>query len=309
MATYQNTLKKIYAFEGKGLHSGQKVRMRLLPAPENTGIRFLRTDVSEDAYVPAVVDYVTMTTRGTTLENNGIRVSTIEHILSCLYAMGVDNAVIELDNYEVPIMDGSARVFAEAIMADGLHAQSAPRKYFTVTETLHFHDENTGADLVIEPSDSFSADLTIDFNSKVIGVQSFLFDENTDYASEIAPCRTFVFFHELEYLFSKGMIKGGDLENALVIVEHPVSDETVRKMAELFNVQTIEVKPNGYLDNVEPRFPDECVRHKMLDVLGDFSLVGYRIKGRITAYKSGHKVNTEMARLIRASMTDVPSNK
>jgi len=304
MAAYQNTLKKIYAFEGKGLHSGQRVRMRLLPAPEDTGIRFLRIDVADDAYVPAVVDYVTMTTRGTTLENNGIRVSTIEHVLSCLYAMGVDNAVIELDNYEVPIMDGSASAYAEAVMADGLQVQNAPRKSFTVTETLHFQDEKTGADLVIEPSDSFSADLTIDFNSRIIGVQTFHFDENTDYSREIAPCRTFVFFHELEYLFSKGLIKGGDLENALVIVEHPVSKETASKMAALFNVENIEVKPNGYLDNVVPHFQNECVRHKMLDMLGDFSLVGYRIKGRIVAYKSGHKVNTEMAKLIRASMTD-----
>lgn len=302
MALYQNTLKKIYVFEGKGLHSGQKVRMRLLPAPSDSGIRFLRRDVAEDAYIPAVVDYVTMTTRGTTLEKDDVKVSTIEHVLSCLYAMGVDNAVIELDNFEVPIMDGSAASYAEAISSDGLQQQDSPRKYFTVTETLHFHDEKTGADLVIEPSDSFSADLTIDFNSKVIGVQTFHFDGNTDFASEIAPCRTFVFFHELEFLFANGLIKGGDLENALVIVEHPVSDENVRRMAALFNVDTVEVKPNGYLDNVAPRFPNECVRHKMLDILGDFSLVGYRIKGKITAYKSGHKVNTEMARLIRASM-------
>ncbi len=303
MSTSQNTLRKIYLFEGKGLHSGQKVRMRLLPAPENTGIRFLRKDVGDDAYIPAVVDYVTMTTRGTTLENNGIKVSTIEHVLSCLYALGVDNAVIELDNFEVPILDGSASAYVKAILSDGLQTQNAPRKYYDVTETLHFQDEKTGADLVIEPCDSFTADLTIDFNSKVVGVQTFHFDENTDYASQIAPCRTFVFFHELEYLFSKGLIKGGDLENALVIVEHPVSEETVRKMAVLFNVKTIEVKPNGYLDNVIPRFDDECVRHKMLDMLGDFSLVGYRIRGRIVAYKSGHKVNTEMARLIRAAMT------
>ncbi|MBQ0006191.1 MAG: UDP-3-O-[3-hydroxymyristoyl] N-acetylglucosamine deacetylase [Alistipes sp.] len=303
MSTSQNTLRKIYLFEGKGLHSGQKVRMRLLPAPENTGIRFLRKDVGDDAYIPAVVDYVTMTTRGTTLENNGIKVSTIEHVLSCLYALGVDNAVIELDNFEVPILDGSASAYVKAILADGLQTQNAPRKYYDVTETLHFQDEKTGADLVIEPCGSFTADLTIDFNSKVVGVQTFHFDENTDYASQIAPCRTFVFFHELEYLFSKGLIKGGDLENALVIVEHPVSEETVRKMAVLFNVKTIEVKPNGYLDNVIPHFDDECVRHKMLDMLGDFSLVGYRIRGRVIAYKSGHKVNTEMARLIRAAMT------
>jgi len=309
MALYQNTLKKIYTFEGKGLHSGQKVRMRLLPAPADSGIRFLRIDVSDDAYIPAVVDYVTMTNRGTTLENNGIRVSTIEHILSCLYAMGVDNAVIELDNFEVPIMDGSASAFAGVLAADGLQPQDAPRNYFNVTETLHFKDEQTGADLVIEPADSFSADLTIDFNSKVVGVQTFHFDENTDYVSEIASCRTFVFFHELEYLFANGLIKGGDLENALVIVEHPVSDETVRKMAALFNVETIEVKEDGYLDNVVPRFHDECVRHKMLDILGDFSLVGYRIKGKITAYKSGHKVNTQMARLIRASMSGPVSGK
>jgi len=302
MIQYQNTLKKTYSFEGKGLHSGQKVRMRLLPAPENAGIRFLRKDVSDDAYIPAVVDYVTMTNRGTTLEKDGVKVSTIEHVLSCLYAMKVDNAVIELDNFEVPILDGSALAYATEISKDGLQGQNAERRCYTVTETLHFQDETSGAELTIEPAGSFSADLTIDFNSKVIGVQTAHFDGNVDFATEIAPCRTFVFFHELEFLFSNGLIKGGDLENALVIVENPVPDETIKKMATLFNVEKVGVKPDGYLDNVVPRFPNECARHKMLDILGDFSLVGFPIKGKITAYKSGHKVNTEMAKLIRASM-------
>jgi len=302
MVQYQHTLKKIYSFEGKGLHSGQKVQMRLLPAPENTGIQFLRKDVSDNACIPAIVDYVTMTNRGTTLEKDGLRVSTIEHVLSCLYAMKVDNAVIELDNFEVPILDGSALAYATEISKDGLQEQKAGRRCYTVRETLHFQDEKSGAELTIEPAESFSADLTIDFNSKVIGVQTAHFDENMNFASEIAPCRTFVFFHELEFLFSNGLIKGGDLENALVIVENPVPDETLGKMASLFNVKTVGVKPDGYLDNVVPRFPNECARHKMLDILGDFSLVGYPIKGKITAYKSGHKINTEMAKLIRASM-------
>jgi len=302
MIQYQNTLRRKYTFEGKGLHSGQKVRMTLTPAEAGTGIRFLRKDISDSAYIPAVVDYVTVTNRGTTLEKDGLKVSTIEHVLSCLYALGVDNAVIELDNFEVPILDGSAKPYADAICPDGLLPQSSPRKYYQVTEPLHFLDEKTGSELTILPADSFSADLTTDYNSKVLGVQTSHYDENVDYAAEIAPCRTFVFFHELEFLYSNGLIKGGDLENALVIVEHPVSDETVSKMASLFNVEKIDVKPDGYLDNVTPRFVNECARHKMLDILGDFSLVGYRIKGRIIADKSGHKINTEMARLIRARM-------
>ncbi len=302
MVQYQNTLKRKYTFEGKGLHSGQKVRMTLVPAEAGTGIRFLRKDVSDDAFIPAVVDYVTLTNRGTTLEKDGLKVSTIEHILSCFYALGVDNAVIELDNFEAPILDGSAKPYTDAICPDGLLTQDAPREYYNVTEPLHFLDEKTGSELTILPAESFSADLTIDYGSKVLGVQTSHYDEGMDYAAEIAPCRTFVFFHELEFLYSNGLIKGGDLENALVIVEHPVPEETVRKMASLFNVEHIDVKPDGYLDNVVPRFTNECARHKMLDILGDFSLVGYRIRGRIVANKSGHRVNTEMARLIRTQM-------
>lgn len=299
MQDNQNTLKKSYIFEGKGLHSGLKVKMTISPAPVNTGIIFIRQDLGDDVRIPAVVDFVTHTQRGTTLENGEAKVSTIEHILSTFVGLGVDNAYIYLSSFEAPIMDGSAKPFAEAISADGLQMQDALRKYYTIKEKIHFQDPKTGSELTILPSDDYSIDLSIDYNSHVLGVQRASYSSKTDYLKEIAPCRTFVFFHELEFLFNNNLIKGGDLENAIVIVEHSVPQDTLDKMAALFNVRRIERVPEGYLDNIKLRFPNECARHKLLDVMGDFSLIGYRIKGRVIANKSGHQINTQVAKLIR----------
>lgn len=302
MQDNQNTLKKSYIFEGKGLHSGLGVKMTISPAPVNTGIVFIREDLGENARVPAVVDYVTHTQRGTTLEKGEVKVSTIEHILSTFVGLGVDNAYIYLSSFEAPIMDGSAKPFALAISKDGLQQQDAPRKYYKVKEKIHFQDPKSGAELTILPDDGYSIDLSIDYNSHVLGVQRASYDSKTDYVNEIAPCRTFVFFHELEFLFNNNLIKGGDLENAIVIVEHAVPQETLDKMSALFNVKTLERVPEGYLDNISLRFPNECARHKLLDVLGDFSLIGYRIKGHVIANKSGHQINTQVAKLIREAV-------
>lgn len=299
MSDNQKTLKREYIFEGKGLHTGLKVNMKLSPAPAGSGIRFVREDIGPDAVIEAVADYVTTTQRGTTLEKGDIRISTIEHLLSAFSGMGVDNAVVTLNAPEAPILDGSALPYVQAISADGLQEQDAPRNYYIVKEKISYRDDKSGSEITIEPADDFSVDLTIDFNSHVLGVQTIHYDGSTDYAAEVAPCRTFVFFHELEFLFKNNLIKGGDLENALVIVERPVPEEDLARMAALFNVEKVDRLPDGYLDNVRLHFPNECARHKLLDLLGDFSLIGCRIKGKVKADKSGHKINTTVARIVR----------
>lgn len=307
MKDLQRTLKKEYTFSGKGLHTGLKVTMVVAPAPENTGIVFVRTDLGDDARVEAVVDNVTHTQRGTTLENGEAKVSTIEHILSTFVGLGIDNAYVYLDAPEAPIMDGSAKPYVDAISPDGVVMQSAPRKYFEVKERISFKDESTGSELTLVPSDKYEVDLTIDYNSKVMGIQTAYYSsESTDYVSEIAPCRTFCFFHELEFLYKNNLIKGGDLENAIVVAEHEVPQEELDKISSLLNVEKVVRVPEGYLSNVDLRFPNECARHKLLDVLGDFSLIGYRLKGKVIANKSGHKINTQMAKLVReAAQKDI----
>lgn len=300
MKDLQKTLKREYIFEGKGLHTGLKVNMTLAPAPADTGVVFFRTDLGENARVEALVDYVTQTQRGTTLQNGEVSVSTIEHVLSAFVGLGIDNAYIYLDAPEAPIMDGSAKPFVEAIVPDGLETQDAPRKYYVVKEEISFKDEQSGSELILLPSENYEIDLTIDYNSKVLGVQSAHYlSETTDYASEIAPCRTFCFFHELEFLFKHNLIKGGDLENAIVIAENEVPQDELDKISSLLGVTSVKRVSTGYLNNVDLRFGNECARHKLLDVLGDFSLIGYRLKGKVIAVKSGHKINTQMARIIR----------
>ena len=302
MLENQKTLRKEYTFEGKGLHSGLKVRMTVCPAEEGTGICFVREDLGPDAVIEALADYVTMTQRGTTLEKGPVRISTVEHLLSAFSGMGVDNALVRLNAPEAPILDGSALPYVQAFGADGLQEQNMPRTCFNIEEPVHYRDESTGSEISIFPAEDFSVDLTVDFNSHVLGVQKIHFDGSTDYAAEVAPCRTFVFFHELEFLFRNNLIKGGDLENAIVVVEHPVPDDTLARMAALFNVEKVGMLPEGYLDNVRLHFPDECGRHKLLDLIGDFTLIGARIRGRVVADRSGHKINTAVARIVREMM-------
>ena len=302
MSDRQKTLKKEYIFEGKGLHSGQNVRMKLSPAPVNHGIRFLRKDLGDSAVIEALVDYVTYTQRGTTLENGEVRISTLEHLMAAFYGLGVDNALVTVDNFEVPILDGSALPYVRAILPDGLEEQDAERQYFVVREPIHYKDEKSGSEITVLPAEEFSVDLTIDFNSHVLGVQKFHYDGSTDFAREVAPCRTFVFFHEIEFLFKNNLIKGGDLDNALVIVEHPVSQEQLGRMASLFNVPMLGVRPDGYLDNITLRFPNECARHKLLDLMGDLRLAGGFLKARVTAYKAGHTINTRAAAAVSKSL-------
>ena len=298
----QRTLGKACRFSGKGLHTGQIAGMTVNPAPVNTGVRFIRTDIGQDAYIDAVAENVTNTARCTLLSNGEVSVSTIEHVMSALTGLGIDNAIVEIDNVEVPILDGSASYYVKAFTEAGIVEQDAERVYITIPEEIEIKDEKTGSWVKVTPAGSLSYDLTVDFNSRVLGVQTAHWDTSCDYGKEIGPCRTFVFFHEIEYLFSNNLIKGGDVDNAIVIVEHPVKEEQLERMSKLFNLPMLEVRENGYLNNLELHFPNECGRHKMLDMIGDMRLAGGFLNASVTGFKPGHAINTNLAKAIRKSL-------
>ena len=295
----QQTVKKSYSFEGKGLHTGRVAKMTINPAPADTGIRFRRTDLGEDAYIDALAENVSSTARSTTISCGDASVSTIEHVMSALTGMGVDNAIIDIDNIEVPILDGSAKPYIDAIWADGFQQQDAPRRYVELTETVEIRNDEKGSVVRIEPAEEFSYDIKVDFNSRVLGVQNAHWDSSVVYPEEIGTCRTFVFFHEIEFLYNNNLVKGGDVDNAIVIVEHPVTDEQVARMSQLFNVPALKVREDGYLSNLVLRFPNECARHKLLDLIGDLRLAGGFLKAKVTAEKAGHGINTQAAKAVR----------
>ena len=297
----QQTLRKNYIFEGKGLHTGKVARMVVCPAPVDTGIVFRRVDLGENVTIEALAENVTNTARSTTISKGEASVSTIEHILSALTGMGVDNALIDIDNVEVPILDGSAKPYIDAMWGDGFEQQDAPRKYIELKETVEIVNEEKGSLVRIEPAEEFSYDIKVDFNSRVLGVQNASWDPSVVYAEEIGVCRTFVFFHEIEFLFKNGLVKGGDVDNAIVIVEHPVTEEQVNDMSRLFDVPALKVREDGYLSNLTLRFPNECARHKLLDLIGDLRLCGGFLKAKVTAEKAGHGINTTAAKAVRKS--------
>lgn len=302
MSNQQKTLKAPITFTGRGLHTGVDVKMTVLPAEENYGIKFKRTDIEEQPEIPALCDFVSDTSRNTTLEKDGVKISTVEHILAALWTMGVDNAVIEIDGPEVPIMDGSAREYADRIEAAGLLEQGAEIQYYQVTEPFSSRFDETGVEIELYPDDHFSAAVHIDYDSKVLGNQYAVFDEGkNNFKENIAPCRTFVFLHELEPLLKHNLIKGGDIDNALVVVEKPVSEEELMRLRTVFDKPDIQIQ-EGYLSNVSLRFANEPARHKLLDVLGDFALMGVRIKGKVMATRPGHFANTETMKKLRKTM-------
>ena len=304
MQNKQQTLGGTISFSGKGLHTGVVVNMIVNPASDNTGIVFRRVDIEGQPTVPALCEYVTDTSRGTTIESGKAKVSTIEHIVSALWSMGVDNAIIDIDGPETPIMDGSAREYVQRISEVGLVAQKSPRKYYEVTEKQVYTIPDKGVAIIIYPDDEFTVSVHVDYNSKVIGNQYATLDIFNDYVEKIAPCRTFVFLHELEPLLKMNLIKGGDLDNAIVVVENPVSDEQLEHLKKVFNKDDIRVT-GGYLNNLQLRSSNELARHKLLDLLGDFALLGMRIKGRVWASRPGHYANTEfMKQLISVIRRD-----
>lgn len=295
----QQTLRKSYKFKGKGLHTGQPVSMKLNPAPVDTGIVFKRVDLPGEPEVKALAEFVSNTSRSTTLSDGDCVVITVEHILSALTGLGIDNAIIELDNAEVPILDGSARNYVEAISQDGPKVQDRARRFIELKEEVEIINEKTGSVVRVTPASKLSYDLQIDFDSKVVGVQTAHWCPQQDYAREIAPCRTFVFFHELEYLLGNNLIKGGDVDNAIVIVENPVGQDQLDRVGVLFNKPRLRIDEKGYLNNIRLNFPNECARHKLLDLIGDLRLCGGFLKARITAVRSGHTINTNTAKAIR----------
>ncbi len=301
MSTKQHTLKEPVSFTGKGLHTGLKTNMTVNPAPADYGIVFRRIDLEGQPVVPALCEYVTDTSRGTTIEKDGVRISTIEHIMSALWTMGVDNAIIDIDAPETPIMDGSAKDYAEAIVRIGLAEQNAERRYYEVTEKTIYTIPEKGVAIIIYPDDVFSVSVHVDYNSKVIGNQYAILIPDDDYATKIAPCRTFVFLHDLEPLLNANLIKGGDLDNAIVVVENPVSDEQMDHLKKIFNKQDIRIT-GGYLNNLQLRANNELARHKLLDLLGDMALLGVRIKGRVWATRPGHFANTEFMKQMHATI-------
>ena len=298
MSAKQKTLGAPITFSGKGLHTGKLVTMTANPAPDNHGIVFRRVDLEGAPMVPALCSYVVDTARGTTIAQGEARVSTIEHIMSALWTLGVDNALIDIDAPETPIMDGSAREYAAEILRVGVVEQSAPREYYEVTKNEVYSIPDKGVMLTISPAEEYSVAVHIDFNSKVIGNQYATFNPEDNYQELIAPNRTFVFLHEIEMLAAAGLVKGGDVDNAIVVVENPVTEEQLQRLAKLFNKQDIRVT-GGYLNNLELRASNEMARHKLLDLLGDFALLGVRIKGKVVATRPGHYANTEFMKQIR----------
>ena len=294
MATKQRTLAAPISFEGKGLHTGLQVKMTAMPAADNYGIVFRRVDIEGSPEVPALCEYVTDTSRGTTIEKGEAKVSTIEHIVSALWTLGVDNAIIEIDAPETPIMDGSAKEYAARINEVGTVEQSAERKYYEVLEKQVYTLPEKGVAIVLYPDDEFSVSVHVDYNSKVVGNQYAVYNPQDDYAAKIAPCRTFVFLHEIELLLKLGLIKGGSVESAIVVVEKPISDSTKKRICKVFGKDDIAVE-RGYLNHQRLRFDDEIARHKLLDILGDLALLGRRIKGHVEALRPGHYANTQMA--------------
>ena len=301
MQLKQQTLAGPISFSGKGLHTGVTVNMTVHPATDNHGIVFRRVDLEGTPSVPALCEYVTDTSRGTTIEKGEAKVSTIEHIISALWTMGVDNALIDIDGPETPIMDGSAREYVEKIQLTGLVEQKSSRKYYEVTEKQVYTIPDKGVAIIIYPDDEFTVSVHIDFNSKVVGNQYATLDMYSKYTEDIAPCRTFCFLHELEPLLKMNLIKGGDLDNAIVVVENPVSDEQLEHLKKVFNKDDIRVT-GGYLNNLELRASNELARHKLLDLLGDFALLGMRIKGRVWASRPGHYANTEFMKQLLVSI-------
>ena len=299
MAAKQQTLKAPISFSGTGLHTGVKVTMTVHPAPENSGIVFRRIDLEGKPEIPALCDYVTDTSRGTTIEKAGARVATIEHIMSALWTLGVDNATIDVDAGETPIMDGSAKEYAKTIVETGLQPQEAERTYYHVTEKMVYTIPEKGVAIILYPDDEFSVSLHVDYNSKVIGNQYATFNPEDDYASKIAPCRTFVFLHDLEPLMKMNLIKGGDLDNAIVIYEREMSQENYDKLADVMGVPHMDAKQLGYINHKPLVWPNECARHKLLDVIGDLALIGKPIKGRIIATRPGHTIYNKFARQMR----------
>jgi UDP-3-O-[3-hydroxymyristoyl] N-acetylglucosamine deacetylase/3-hydroxyacyl-[acyl-carrier-protein] dehydratase len=292
----QKTIQKEISLTGVGLHTGKEVKMTFKPAPVNNGYTFVRVDLEGSPIIEADANYVVNTQRGTNLEKLGVKIQTSEHVLAAFVGCDVDNVIIELDESEPPIMDGSSKFFVEAIENAGIVEQEAERNYYVVKEVISFMDETTGSEIIVMPADDYQVTTMVDFGTKVLGTQNATLKNIADFKTEISDARTFSFLHELETLLDNGLIKGGDLNNAIVYVDKEISEKTMDNLKVAFGKEKISVKPNGILDNLTLHYPNEAARHKLLDVIGDLALIGTRIKGKVIANKPGHFVNTQFAK-------------
>ena len=299
MARKQKTIKKPVTISGKGLHTGLQVDLTFKPAPENFGYKFQRVDLDNKPYIHANADFVNETSRGTVIDENGARVGTIEHVMAALYGLEIDNVLMEINGPEAPILDGSSKFVVKALKESGIVEQGADKNYYVIKEKIVFTDDKKGIEIIAYPDEKFSANVLIDYNSKVLGHQYASLSKISDFEEQIAPCRPFVFFHELEFLLKNNLIKGGDLENAIVILENEVPQEELDRIADIFNKPRIERRPEGVLNNLDVYFTNEPARHKLLDLMGDLALVGRPIKGRFVATRPGHYANNQLARMIK----------
>jgi UDP-3-O-[3-hydroxymyristoyl] N-acetylglucosamine deacetylase/3-hydroxyacyl-[acyl-carrier-protein] dehydratase len=295
----QKTIKNEVSLSGVGLHTGNKVTMTFKPAPENNGYVFKRIDLEGEPIIEASAEYVVNTQRGTNLEKRGVIINTSEHVLAAVVALDIDNIIIEINAPEPPIMDGSSKHFVEALEKAGIVVQEAKREEYIVNEIISYKDEETGSEIILMPSDEYQITAMVDFGTKVLGTQNATLNSLADFKKEISDARTFSFLHELEMLLDNNLIKGGDLNNAIVYVDKEISLQTMEKLKKAFNKESLTVKPNGILDNLTLRWANEAARHKLLDVIGDLSLIGTRIKGKVIANKPGHLVNTIFAKKVQ----------
>lgn len=302
MTEKQHTIKEEVEINGIGLHTNSQVRLKFKPADGNHGVQFQRVDLEGKPKVAADVSFVVSTNRGTTIKNGEAQVSTVEHLMSALVALEIDNILIEIDGPEVPIMDGSAAPFLNVLKKADKKEQAEKRKYFTVKEPISYKDEKTGSELTAMPADDYSIITMIDFESKILGQQTAELNSLENFEKEIAPCRTFVFVRELEFLLSQGLIKGGDISNAIVIADKVMSKDALMELAKKLGKKAIKIEKEGILNTTELNFSNEPARHKLLDVVGDLSLLGRPIKGKIVATKPGHTANVEFAKILKTRM-------
>ena len=309
MSLKQKTIQNEVTLSGVGLHTGNKVTMTFKPAPVNSGYAFARLDLEGHPVIEARAEYVTSTQRGTTLVKNGVAINTSEHVLAAVVACDIDNILIEMNSPEPPIMDGSSKEFMAALEKAGLKEQDAKREEYVVTEVITYRDEKTGSEIILMPADDYQITSMVDFGTKILGTQNMTMNSLSEFKEEIADARTFSFLHELETLLDHNLIKGGDLNNAIVYVDQPISEKTMTKLLKAFNKDKLTVNPNGILDNLTLRWANEAARHKLLDVIGDLALVGTRIKGKVIANKPGHLINTIFAKKLAKIIKQEKRNK
>ena len=301
---YQKTIKNNATISGVGIHTGVHTNVTLLPAKANTGIRFIRTDLEGKPTIPANVDYVFSTDRSTNLKLKDADIHTVEHILAAIISEGIDNIIIEVDNMEIPILDGSSIQFCELISEVGTQELSERKKFFEIKRKISFTDTDSGTTFTATPADNYQIEVEINYNSKVLGIQTSTLESLSEFREKIASSRTFCFLHELEQLIKHDLIKGGNVNNAIVFVEEEISEEKLNFLAKTFNKTNIKVEEGGILNNLKLRYKNEPARHKLLDVIGDLSLLGMPIKGKITVSKPGHKNNTKFAKYLKNIMIE-----